>query len=149
MRALCKLAVAALVVTLSSTALTDERATPDEAKTMAIKAAEYIKSAGPDVAYKAFTERSPGWFDRDLYVFVVRSDGVTLAHGGNPVLVGKNLASLKDVDGKPFIVDIVAVKGQGWVDYKWKNPQSQAVEQKTSYVVSVDDTAVGVGAYRQ
>ena len=148
MRALLRLVVAC-AVTVSSAALADERATPDEAKAMAVKAAEYVKAAGPDAAYKAFTEKASGWVDRDLYVFVVRHDGVTLAHGGNAVLVGKNLSNLKDVDGKPFIQDIIGVKDEGWVDYKWKNSQTQAVEQKTSYVVMVGDTAVGVGAYRQ
>src|SRR5262245_2399504 len=153
MRALIRLVAAcaavACAVTLSSAALADDRAAPDEAKALAIKAAEYIKSAGEDAAYKAFTDKESGWVDRDLYVFVVRNDGVTPDHGGRRVLVGKNLSHLKDVDGKPFIQDIIGVRDEGWVDYKWRNSQTQAVEQKTSYVVMVGDTAVGVGAYKQ
>jgi cytochrome c len=148
MRALCRLVVA-LTVTLSSAALAGERATPEEAKAMALRAVEYIKSAGSEVAYKAFTERAPGWVDRDLYVFVVRKDGLTVAHGGSPILVGKNLSDLKDVDGKSFILEFVAMKVPGWVEYKWRNPQSQAVELKTSYVVPLNDTVIGVGAYKQ
>jgi cytochrome c len=148
MRALCGLIVA-IAVALSSAALADERATQDEAKEMALKAVEYIKSAGPEVAYKAFTERAPGWADRDLYVFVVRNDGLTVAHGGSPVLVGKNLSNLRDVDGKSFILEFLAMKAPGWVEYRWRNPQSQAVESKSSYVVPLDDTVVGVGAYKQ
>ena len=148
MRALCGLIVA-IAVALSSAALADERATQDEAKAMALKAVEYIKSAGPEIAYKAFTERAPGWADRDLYVFVVRDDGLTVAHGGSAVLVGKNLSNLKDVDGKPFILECLAMKAPGWVEYKWRNPQSQAVETKSSYVIPFNDTVVGVGAYKQ
>lgn len=123
--------------------------TMDEAKALATKAAAFLKSNGPDKAFPAFTS-GPEWHDRDLYVFVYDTDGKAVAHGGNPALVGKVLIDLKDVDGKPFVRDFVAVKGApAWVDYKWKNPQSQAVEAKTSYIVPVDTFRVGVGTYKK
>jgi cytochrome c len=125
-----------------------EHARPDDAKALALKAVDYIRAAGADTAYKAFTEKVPGWIDRDLYVFVITRQGVVTAHGGIAMLVGRNLSDLKDVDGKPFIRDIVAVKDAGWVDYKWKNPQSSAVEAKTTYIVALGDTLVGVGTYK-
>jgi signal transduction histidine kinase len=40
--------------------------------------------------------------------------------------------------------------GQGWVDYKWPNPITNKIEDKSSYVEKLgDDYWVGVGVYRQ
>jgi signal transduction histidine kinase len=75
--------------------------------------------------------------------------GTMAAHGTNPGLIGKSLMEFKDVDGKPITVETLAVKDAGWVDYKWQNPLTKAVEPKTSYVVRVGDYAVVVGAYKQ
>jgi len=125
-----------------------ERATPEEAKAMAIKAAAVLKSAGPEKAFAAFDAKDNSeWHDRDLYVVVLDFHGVMLAHGTNPGLIGKSVIDLKDVDGKPFNRDIIAVTDAAWVDYKWQNPLTKAVEAKTSYQIRVGDDLVGVGAY--
>jgi cytochrome c len=123
------------------------QATPDEAKAMAIKAAEYLKSAGPEKALPEFSAKDGPWHDRDLYVTVQDSKGVMVAHGTNPGLIGKSMLDLKDVDGKPFNRDIQAVKDAGWIDFKWQNPVTKAVEPKTMYEVRVGEYVVGVGAY--
>lgn len=122
--------------------------TPDEAKAMAIKAAEYLKSAGPDKAFAEFDAKQGPWHDRDLYVYVMDNTGVMVAHGTNPGLIGKSLMEFKDVDGKPITQDELAVKDAGWVDYKWQNPLTKAVEPKTAYVVRAGDYVVVVGAYK-
>jgi len=123
------------------------QATPDEAKAMAIKAAEYLKSVGPDKAFADFDAKEGPWHDRDLYVTVQNSQGVMVAHGTNPGLIGKSVIDLKDVDGKPFNHDVQAVKDVGWVDFKWQNPLTKAVETKTQYTIRVGEYVVGVGAY--
>jgi signal transduction histidine kinase len=84
---------------------------------------------------------------RDLYVTVQDGKGVTVAHGTNPGLIGKSMLDLKDVDGKPFNHDIQATKESGGIDYKWQNPVTKAVEQKTAYEVRVGEYILGVGAY--
>ena len=69
-----------------------DRGSDSEAQEMVKKAVALIKSAGPDKAYKAFTEHPDGAFkDRDLYVFVYNFAGDCLAQGANPKMVGKNL----------------------------------------------------------
>jgi cytochrome c len=138
-----------VIIGFASTAARADNASPDEAKALATKAAQFLKANGPDKALPVFTAGNDGWKDRDLYVFVYDQDGKAVAHGGNPALVGKSLIDLKDVDGKPFVRDFVAVSGAAWVDYKWKNPVSQAVELKTSYIIRVDAYRVGVGAYKK
>ena len=140
--------IAAAAVAFSTAAIAEQRASTEDAKKMALKAVEHIKAAGKEVAFKSFTGKADGWVDRDLYVFVVDNSGNVTAHGASAVLVGKNLSQIKDVDGKPFVKEKMDIKDQGWVDYKWKNPQTNAVEAKTSYVVRVGDAVVGVGAYK-
>src|SRR5690242_7473019 len=107
------------------------QATPDEAKAMAVKAADYLRSAGPDKAFPAFDAKEGPWHDRDLYVTVLDNKGVVAAHGNNPGLIGKSVLELKDVDGKPFIQEFVSVRDAGWIKYKWQNPLTKAVEPKT------------------
>jgi cytochrome c len=115
---------------------------------MAIKAADFLKANGPEKAFAAFDAQGGPFHDRDLYVFVQNDAGIVQAHGANAALIGKNLMNIKDVDGKPFVQQIVAVKDTGWVDYKWQDPQTQMVEPKTSYVIRVGEYVIGVGAYK-
>jgi cytochrome c len=124
-------------------------ATPDEAKAMAIKAAEHLKAVGPDKAFPDFDAKNGSWHDRDLYVYVLDNNGVMLAHGTNPGLIGKSVLEVKDVDGKPMTRETLAVKEAGWVNYKWQNPLTKAVEPKVVYVVRVGDYFVEVGTYAQ
>jgi hypothetical protein len=144
--------VVALLVLCSwvtAPARADSGGTPEEAKAMAIAAADFLKANGPDKAFAAFTAKQAPWVDRDLYVFVYDETGHAVAHGGNPALVGKNLIDLKDPDGKAFVRELVALKDAGWVEYKWRNPVSNAVESKTSYGIPVGIYRVGVGAYKK
>ena len=64
-------------------------------------------------------------------MIVQDSKGVMVAHGTNPGLIGKSVLDLKDVDGKPFNRDVQAIKDAGWVNFKWQNPTTKAVEAKT------------------
>jgi cytochrome c len=123
------------------------QATPDEAKAMAIKAADYLKSVGPEKAFPEFNAKEGPWRDRDLYVFVDDAKGVMVANGTNPGLIGKSVVELRDVDGKAFHHEILAITDAGWVDFKWRNPVTNAIEPKTTYEIRVGDYIVGVGAY--
>ena len=150
MKALSKLPAllaAAILVFGAAACSKDGKATPEDAKAMALKAAAYLKEAGPDKAFEAFTN-SPDWKHGDLYVFVSKDDGTLVAHGFDPELVGTNQINLTDADDKKFVQAFVAVRDQGWVDYKWKSPATGKIEPKTSYIVRVGEYTVGVGAYK-
>ena len=87
----------------------------------------------------------------DLYIFVNTIEGITEAHGQNPKLVGKEMHELKDADGKFFIKEISEVaktKGKGWVDYKWINPVTGKILEKTTYCQRVGDVYIGCGIYK-
>lgn len=142
-------ALLSLLLGFTSTAMANTNASPDEAKEMAVKAAAYMQQNGDDAAIAAFMAPGGDWHDRDLYVFVIGDDGTMMAHGAKATLVGRNVNALKDVDGKAFVSEFLKIQGEDWVDYKWQNPQTKAVEQKTSYIVRVGDKVVGVGAYAQ
>lgn len=146
-------AIALLFVLSGNCRAEGERGTEAEAQSMVAKALALIKSAGPERAYKAFTDHPEGAFkDRDLYVFVYDFDGICLAQGANPKMVGKNLIAIKDIDGNPFIkgmIDMVKSKKKGWYGpYKFNNVASQSIELKKSYCEQgAGDTIVCVGTH--
>lgn len=123
-----------------------EQGSLDEAKAMSEKAAALLKADGKDKAFPIFNKDAQ-FRDRDLYVFVIDNAGVTVSHGANAALIGKNLMEVRDPTGKQFVKEMVGIKDKGWVDYSWQNPTTKAVEPKRSYVIRVGDVVVGVGAY--
>lgn len=146
------LMVAALM--FSGAASAAERASRDEAVAMVKKAAAFLKENGKEKAFAEFNKPNGSFVDRDLYIFAysANGDGINLAHGANSSLIGKNLLDLRDADGKAIIKTIIEAgnskAGSGWVDYKWPNPTTKAVEQKTSYVEKVGDVVLGSGVYK-
>lgn len=132
-------------------AIAAEKGTADEAIAMVKKGAEFIRKNGKDKAFAEFNNSTGQFIKGDLYVMVYDMEGVNRAHGGNSKLIGKNLIDIKDANGvfivKNFI-EVAKTKGKGWIDYKWFNKVSNAVEQKSTYVEKVDDVLVGVGIYK-
>jgi cytochrome c len=151
-RKFLKVIFAALaVVGVHFAALAATNGTADEAKAMVEKAVKLIQAEGKDKAFVQINDPNGPFVDRDLYVFVLNMEGTTVAHGVNKALIGKSLVNLKDADGRPFIqemIELAKAGKSGWVDYKWANPQTKKVEQKSSYLVKVGDVIVGVGIYK-
>ena len=125
--------------------------TANEAKALIDKASAYVKAEGKEKAFAEFSKAGGTFADRDLYIFAVDFNGLTVAHGGNAKLVGKNMLELKDADGEFFIkkfIEVAKNKGNGWVDYKWVNPVSKKIEPKSTYIQRVDDYFLGCGIYK-
>nr|WP_315221205.1 cache domain-containing protein [uncultured Duganella sp.] len=145
-------AVAFSLLAMSATAYAADKGSKDEAVAMVKRAVALIKSDGKEKAFAAISDpANTSFHDRDLYVYVYDLNGVALAHGNNPKMVGKPLIGLKDNEGKPMIkemVELAKTKGSGWVDFKWPNPVTKAVESKAGYVEKVDDMLVGSGIYK-
>lgn len=139
---------------LGATACAAERGSADEAAALVKKAVAYLKANGKEKAFAEFNNPKGQFVDRDLYIFVYGMDGTNLAigNGNASKMVGKNLIEMRDADGRYIIkgfIELLNAKGKGWYDYKWPNPVTKAVEQKSSYVEKVDDMIVGAGIYKQ
>ena len=144
--------VLGLVMAVGSAHAADQ-GTSAEAEAMVKKAVAYIKANGADKAYEEFTNGT-SFKDRDLYVFVYDMTGKNLAHGASAKLVGKDLSSLKDPDGKMIMpllsVPAKSASGKGWTEeFKFRNPVTQKLEPKLVYVQRVGDTLIGTGIYKK
>lgn len=146
--------MAALPLALwSGQAAAQERGTAEQAKALVEKGLAHIKTVGTDKAFADFTAQGGGWQQADLYIFALKLDGTTVAHGGNKALVGKNLMQAKDANGKPYVqemTNLVKGSGAGWIDYLRAHPQSKKIEPKSSYVMKIPDFDgfLGVGFYK-
>ncbi|PWF48461.1 cache domain-containing protein [Massilia glaciei] len=152
-----KTALAALLLLLnfltSPPAAAAPKGTPGEAVAMTKRAIALIASQGHAKAFAEFADPANAAFhDRDLYVFVYDMDGVAVAHGVNPKMVGKNLRDMRDIDGKYIIRGFIGAAqspaGSAWVEYKWPNPATKTVEPKAACVERTGDLIVGAGVYK-
>jgi len=129
------------------------QATKADAKTMVEKAAANIKANGKEKALAEFNNPNGKFIDRDrdLYIFAYDFNGVNLALGSNPKMVGKTLLELQDASGKPFLKELIQVAkmGNGWYEYKWSHPKTKKIRSKISYVLKIDDSMfIGSGIYK-
>lgn len=135
-------------------AIASDKGTAEEATALVKKVIAYYKANGKEKTFAAINAQNPEFKFKDLYVFgSVAKEGTLLgAHGANPKMVGKDMGALKDAEGFPFakrIVEIATSKeGKGWVDYKWPNPVTKAIEAKSTYVERVDDLYFACGIYK-
>ncbi|HEX3939385.1 MAG TPA: cache domain-containing protein [Xanthobacteraceae bacterium] len=152
MRMLSMIAAVALL-TFAASASASQNGTKEEAVAMVKRVETMFAKDGADATFKAVSDKSAAEFhDRDLYPFVYDMKGDCVAHGARPALIGKNLIDLKDQDGKYLIREMITIAegpGSGWVDYKWPNPLTNKIEDKTSYVEKMGDYFVGVGVYKE
>ncbi|MGE5545884.1 MAG: cache domain-containing protein [Solirubrobacterales bacterium] len=127
--------------------------TYEEAKRFVDDAVAYLKKVGPDKAFAAFNDPRGKWVKGDLYIFVFDQKGVYRATGWKPERTGVNAWKMKDASGSLLVVQEIIKKanrdGSGLVDYLWMNPGTAKLENKTSYVVKVDEYVVGAGFYHR
>lgn len=142
--------VMALVTQFAQIALAGGSA--EEAQALVENAMKYFQENGKEKAVIAFNDPQGEFVNGELYIFMFGYDGVCVAHGYNPKLVGKNLTELKDANGVAFIQEfaVKAKDGGGWVDYQWTNPVTKKVQAKSSYVKGLEgtDLYVGCGIYK-
>ena len=145
------LSILLLLVFVSSTIISQEkRATPSDAEAWVKKAIAYYKEAGLEKSFKEFSNPNGMFTKGDLYIMVYDLEGKCLAQGSDSSAVGKVRLDLTDPDGKFIIKDRIEIaknKGSGWQNYRWANPVSKAVEDKTVYVEKIDGYVFTCGAY--
>jgi signal transduction histidine kinase len=152
MNALTKLAIVTFFgIALISPSSASDRGTKPEAIALVQKAIAYFKAHGKEKAFAEINNKSGQFVDRDMYVYVLNTEGVMLANGVVEKMVGKQLTALKDADGKPLGAELQNLVKSGkpaWIDYKWPNPVTGKIESKTTYVEPVGDLGFAVGIYR-
>jgi cytochrome c len=61
-----------------------------------------------------------------------------------------DVRGMKDAAGNPLFEDMISIaktKGNGTVEYVWRNPATNAVESKHTLIQRVGDVLLGVGYY--
>ncbi|MCX7217514.1 cache domain-containing protein [Undibacterium sp.] len=141
--------IAVLFTTTLSSAIAAD--TPADAIAMVDKGLSYLQKNGKDALIKEINNKNPDFIKGELYLYIRGMDGTILAHPVNPKLIGKNMTVLPDADGKLFrkeIIELAKTKGKGWVDYRYNNPVTKNLEDKSTYLVRSGDLILEAGIYK-
>ncbi len=129
------------------------RATAEQAVALVKKGVAFYKSNGRTKALAAFNDAKGEFVKGELYFFVysTNGDGIVLAHGQNPRMLGKNLIDMQDAHGFYIIREATKIAntpaGSGWLEYMWPNSVTKTLEPKKSYIERVGDIWIGCGVY--
>jgi TRAP-type uncharacterized transport system substrate-binding protein len=128
-----------------------EFGTREEAVAMVRRVQEKFKRDGPEATFSAID--SGTFNDRDLYPWVYTIDGTLhVANGAFPQIRGKNLHDMRDQDGKFTTQEFMRIATtppyHGWSDFRWLNPKTNTVEDKSAWVERMGNYLVGVGIYK-
>jgi cytochrome c len=143
-------AIALLCVTLAVPASAGDYGTKDEAVALVKQAIARVAEVGVDKAMPEFMDHNGKYVDRDLYLIVINKDGIRVAHGQNPKLVGKQYFDTVDVNGKEYgkeVQQIAAGPGKGWFTFAFKDPITGKVLPKENYVERAGDYIYLAGVY--
>lgn len=140
----------AVMVLLAAPSLAADKPTPEQARAITVQAAELLARDGVDKARPQFHAEGAYRFG-ELYVNVIDLNGTWLVYPPNPRNEGKSVLNVRDSDGKLLVREIIKTateQGEGWVEYRWLNPDTNLIEQKMSYVKLVPErqaiTYVGI-----
>lgn len=128
------------------------QAAPNEKDAVALaeKGAQFVRQHGKAEMIARINSKDAEFNQGALYLAMRDLNGITIAHPTN-ALIGKNLLEVPDADGKLFRQEMVALArspGRGWVDYKFRNPETGKVEAKRTFVLRVEDVALEAGIYK-
>ena len=147
---LVALAVALLIVVLSSVAVGQEKATAEEVVAKVREAASTLSKTS-DLAQ--FNQKQGPWVWKDTYIFVEDCDKkVVAAHPFKPEQIGQDLGSIKNSSGKNIYPDPAALcdgakKPSGvWIEYWWAKPGEKEGSRKLTYLLSAKGTSYVVAA---
>ena len=138
------------IVTLLSCLSVNAEPCEKDAIALAEKGAQFIKTHGKEEMIARINRKDPMFYHGSLYLAMRDMRGITIAHP-TTALIGKDFLDVPDADGKAFRHEMVAVareRGKGWVDYKFRNPETGKVAPKSTYVLRVGDVALEAGIYK-
>jgi len=125
---------------------------PADAEALVKEALAFARTNGAYKLIKAANTPGGPFHKGDLYLWIVDMDGVMLANGANPKMVGKDSSEKADADSVHYAREAVRIAegpGKGWFTYKFKHPVSNEIQQKECYVEKSDSIIIACGAYRK
>lgn len=127
-----------------------QQGSAEEAVALVERAVAHRQRTTKDAFVRDVTDPSKGFYDRDMYVFLLDDDGTYVAFGGNPSKVGTRVQDIPGIDGHGLLQSIFnqANYEPGWVEYDIANPTTGKVQTKMSFVQKVDALYVGCGVYK-
>lgn len=86
------------------------------------------------------------------YFYVVKRNGICIAHASMPELEGKDISSILDADGLNIFeesIRLINSDGGGFLEYKWSKPGAEGIFKKIGYVEPIPGTNyfLGSGVY--
>jgi cytochrome c len=146
------LAMGCLCLIAYAASAQDAKPTADEVKALTLKATQVVLDKGIDEARAIFNKDGEFKYG-EIYVNVLNTKGAWVVYPPKPEGVGKVIINLQDADGRFLTQDILkmaADNGEGWVEYRWKNPVTNKIQLKQSYVKKAGGTdyVVYVGIYK-
>lgn len=143
--------VAAVWICVASAGAQAGALSQDEVKALTIKAANLIAVTGIEGAEKAFARDGEFKFG-EIYVNVIDLNGNWVIYPPNPANKGKTILKFIDEDGRMLGEEILAIgrKGEGWTQYRWRNPATGTIQPKVTYVKKVPgkDYIAYIGVYK-
>ena len=123
--------------------------TAEEAVAMITRALEHFRSRG-SAAFQDFNAGTGGFIDRDLYLFGIDDEGVYRVFGGQPAKIGTRMQDVPGIDGVELVRKMQAciATGGGWVEYDFRNPTTDTLQPKMSYVMRCGNLNLGCGVYK-
>jgi len=103
------------------------------------EAASLVENCGPE-AFREFAVRGSRWLAGSQYLFIYDINGVCLFHPARPELLGRNILSFIDMNGKPVgrWINEIGLRPEPdaseWVFYLWEAPTDLTPTWKISYV---------------
>src|SRR5713226_153889 len=140
------LAVALLIVALSSVAVGQDKATAQEVIAKVREAASALSKTG-DLAQ--FNQKQGPWMWKDTYIFIQDCDKkVMAAHPIKPEMIGQALSSVKDAktgksiypDSEAYCKMVQASPSGTWNEYWWPKPGEKEPSRKITYHLSAKGT---------
>ena len=128
----------------------DMHGSQEDAVKMVKEGVAYIRKNGEDKGYAEITRTDGRFRDGATYLVVYGLDGMVRAHGQNHKMVDKNLISLRDIDGKPYIRETVErARGDDefWMDHKFTNPMTRKIQPMRMYCERLDDSVICSGHF--
>ena len=123
----------------------------EQAKAMVARALEYMDEHGTPSLIEKVNADAPEFHEGEFYVFVLDSAGTIVAHPIDPQWVGMDDQTGRDADGNAFLARMATAAADSpdgsWFNYRWPNPVTKEVSNKSSWIVMRDSHVVGVGIY--